>query len=102
MSRHQLIDRVNGNLPGQRQPPGPDSTVGIIVSQGAKPDVLIRVTIRNRKHLLYPLVESLGKQRQVVGSVEFRIPQLLWLRIERSVREWNARTYLGPSLLPSL
>ena len=73
MSRRQFINRVSVSLPGQRYSPSLDSIVGVIVSRRAKFDVLIRTTIRNRKDLLRPFVELLGKRRQVFGSVEFGI-----------------------------
>ena len=76
MSQHQLIDEVSANLPSQRQPPSPDSTAGIVISWGAKSDILIRGTIQNRKDLLHSFVEFLGKKRQVIGGVESGILQL--------------------------
>jgi len=102
MSQRQFINRANVSLPSQSYPPGLDSVVGIIVSRRAKLDVLIRMAVRSRKDLLHPLVELPGKRRQVFGGVEFRILQLLWLRVEQSVCGWNVRTHLGPSPLPSL
>jgi hypothetical protein len=69
------------SLPGQCQSPRLDSTAGIVVSQGAKFDEFIRITIRHRKHLLQPVIEPLGKRCQVLGGVEFGILQLLWPRL---------------------
>jgi hypothetical protein len=45
MSRRRFINRVNVGLPSERQLPAPDSTAGIIVSWGAKFDVLIHIAI---------------------------------------------------------
>ena len=70
--------------PSQRQLPGLDSTLGVIISWGAKLDVLVLIAAQRRKDLLHPFVELLGKRCKVVGGVEFRILQLLWLRVERS------------------
>ena len=83
MSRYQIINGVSASLPSQRQPPGSDPAVGIIVSWGTKFDVLIRVAIRNRKDLLYAIIEPLGKCCQVFGGVELGMLQLLWLWVER-------------------
>ena len=66
----QFVSRVSVSLPGQCQPPALDSTVGIVISQGAKFDVLILMTIRRRKDLLYPFVKFLGKRCQVLGGIE--------------------------------
>jgi len=79
-----FINRTSASLPGQRQPPEPNSTVGIIVSRGAKFDIVIRTTIRSREGLLDTFVEPLGKRCQVFGGVEFGILELFWLRVERS------------------
>ena len=65
------INRAGVSSPSQRQPPGPDSTFGIIISRRAEFDVLIRITVRSRKDLLHPFVELLGKCCQIVGGVEF-------------------------------
>jgi hypothetical protein len=65
--------RIGGasvSLPCQRQPSSPDPIVGIIVSWGTKSDVLVRGAVRNRKDLLHPLVEPLGKRREVFWGVE--------------------------------
>ena len=70
------------NLPSQRQPPGFDSAVRVIISRGAKFNELIRQGIRARKDLLYAFVELLGKRCQIFGGVEFGILQLVWLRVE--------------------
>ena len=75
MSQRKFINRVSANLPSQRYLPAADSIVGIIVSRGAKFDVLIRTTIR--EDLLHPFVERLGKRFQVFIVVEFGISQLL-------------------------
>jgi len=75
MSRCQIIHRVSANLPSQRQLATTDSVVGIVVSRGAKFDVLIPTTIG--KYLLHSFVERLGKRFQVFVVVEFGISQLL-------------------------
>ena len=77
----QIISSVSLDLPSQSQPPGPDSAAGITISRGAKFDVLICVAIRHRKDLLHPFIEPLGKRFQVLGGVEFRMFQFLWLRL---------------------
>ena len=64
------IGRVNMSLPCQRQPPGPDPIVGVIVSWRTKSDVLVRGAVRNRKDLLHSFVEPLGERRQVFWGVE--------------------------------
>ena len=61
MSGRQSIVKMS-DLPCQHQLPGSDPIVGIIVSRGAKFDVLVRMTIRNRKDLFYAFVEFLGKR----------------------------------------
>ena len=71
--RVRLIDGVGTRLPSQRQSPGLDSTVGVIVPRGAKFDVLSRLVVR--KYLLYPFVKPLGKRVQILGGVESRTPQ---------------------------
>ena len=75
MSWCQIIHKVSTNPPSQRQLPATDSVVGIVVSRGAKFDVLIPTTVR--KDLLHPFVERLGKRFQVFVVVEFGISQLL-------------------------
>jgi len=77
-------NRMGINLPGQCQPPGLDSTVGIVVSWGAKLDIMIRLTVRSRKGLLNTVIKPQGKRCQVIGGVEFGILQLGWLWVERS------------------
>ena len=93
MSQPQLIHRVSASLPSQPELPTLDSTFGVSFSRGEEFDVLIRVATRNRKGLLHPFVESLGKCCQVFGGVEFGMLQLLWLQVERSVCEWNVWTH---------
>ena len=82
MFGHQLINAVSVGLPSQRQLPGLDSALGIIISRGAEFDVLILAVIRSRKNLLHPHVEFLGKLCEVFEGVEFGIFQHLWLRVE--------------------
>ena len=82
MFGHQFINAVGVGLPSQRQLPGLDSALGIIISPGAEFDVLILAVIRSRKDLLHPFVESLGKLCKVFGGVEFGFLQLLWLQNE--------------------
>ena len=89
MSQRRFINSVSVGLPSQRQPPGPNSTARIVVSRGAKSDILIRIAIRHRKNLLYPFVEPLRERCQIFGGVEFGILKLPWLRVERSVYERN-------------
>ena len=79
--RCQFISSVSARLPRQCQPPGLQSNVGIIVSWRPKLDVLIRMLIRSRKHLLHPFVELLRERCYVFGGVEFRILQLLCLQV---------------------
>jgi len=73
MSRRQFVNGVGASLPSQRQPPSPDSVVWIVVSRGAKLDILIRDVVRHRKDLLYTFVELLGKRFQVLRGIEFGI-----------------------------
>ena len=96
----QSITKEDVNLPSQRQPPSPDSVLGVIIPLGAESDVLSRLVIREDP--LYPFVELLGKCRQVPGGVEPGTPELLWLRLEQSTREckWGVRAHLGPSPSP--
>lgn len=63
------------SLPSQRQPPGPDSIIGIIIPRGAKHDVLSRLIIR--KDPLCPSVKLLGESVQVLGVVELGTSELL-------------------------
>ena len=98
--RCRFVSRMSTDLPGQHQPPGLYSTLGIVIPCGAKFDVLRRSVAR--KDSLHPFVESLAERCQVLGGVEFGIPQLLWLQIGRSVRGRNDGTHLGPSVSPSL
>ena len=100
MIRHQVINRTSTSLPGQSQSTGLDSTVGITILRGAKFDVLSYLVVR--KNLLYPIIEPLGKRFQVPWSIESRAPQPPWLRVGQSISEWNVKTHLGPSPLPSL
>ena len=94
MSRRKFVQKVSANLPSQCQLSGLDSTAGIIISRRAKLDILVRMAIRNRKDLLYPSVKLLGKCCQVLGGVEFRILQLLWLRLsDLSVNEMFEHTF---------
>ena len=74
----KLINRLSVSVPGQRQLAEPNSTAGIIVSRGAKFDIVICTTVRSRKGLLDTFVEPRGKRCQVFGSIEFGILQLLW------------------------
>ena len=74
------------SLPSQCQLPGLDSALGIIISRGAKLDILVLMAAQRRKDFLQPFVELLGKCCKVVGGVEFGMLQLLWLRVERSAR----------------
>jgi len=62
-------------LPCQRQFPGLDSALDIIIPRGPKSDVLSPLVIR--KELLYPFVKLPGKRIQVLGGVECGTPQLL-------------------------
>ena len=71
------------SLPCQRQPSSPDPVLGIIVSWGAKPDVLVRGAVRRREELLHPLIEPLGERGQVFQGVVLGIPQLLYSTGER-------------------
>ena len=64
------IGGVSMSLPCQRQPSSHDPIVGVTVSWGTKSDVLFRGAIRRRKDPLHPLVELLGKQRQIFWGVE--------------------------------
>ena len=82
MFRHQFINTARVSLPGQQQLPSLDSTLGIIISQGAKLDILVLVAAQRRKDLLQSLVELLGECCQILGGVEFGMLQLLWLRVE--------------------
>ena len=75
--QHRHIVGASVSLPSQRQPPGPDSIFGIIVSRGAKFDILVRITVRSRKDLFHPLVKLLGKSCEVARGVEFGVLQLL-------------------------
>ena len=74
-SGYQFVSKVSVSLPGQCQLPALDSTPGIVISRGAKFDVLIPMTIQSRKDLLHPFVELLRKRCQVLSGVEFRILQ---------------------------
>ena len=67
-------------LPSQHQSPTRNPAPGVIIPRGAKFDVLKHLIIR--EDLLYPLVEPLGKCRQVLGGVEPGTIELLWWRIE--------------------
>ena len=91
MSRSRFINKVSVNLPSQRYPPGLDSVVEIVVSRRTKFDVLICTATRGRKDLLHPFVELLGERCQVLGVVEFRIRQLLWLGPGRAIGLWVER-----------
>ena len=83
--RCRFVGGTSTDLPGQHQPPGPYSILGIFIPCGAKFDVL-RLLVA-RKDPLHPFVESLAERCQVLGGVEFGTPQLPWLQIGRSVRE---------------
>ena len=72
-----FTDVVNVSSPSQRQLPGLDSTLGIIISWGAEFDELIFMAIRSRKNHLQPFVKLLGKFCNIVGGVEFGVFQLL-------------------------
>ena len=76
----QSINRASLNLPSQRQSPCLDSTREIIVSRGAKSDILSRLIIREDP--LDPFVEFLGKCCQVLWGVELGTTKLLWLRVQ--------------------
>ena len=82
MFRHQFINTVRVNLPSQQQLPGLYSTFRIIISRGAKLDILVLMAAQWRKYFLQPFVELLGKCCQILGGVEFGMLQLLWLRVE--------------------
>jgi len=73
----QFINGVSERLPGQCQPPGLDSNLRVIISRRSKLDILIRILVRSREHLLHSFVKLLGKRCQVLGGVECRILQLL-------------------------
>ena len=73
----QRVNRATVSSPRQRQPPGPDSTVGIVISRGTKFDILIRIAVRSRKDLFHPLIKLLGKCCEVARGVEFGVLQLL-------------------------
>jgi len=61
-------------LPFQRQPPAPDPMFRVIVSRGAKPDVVSPLVVC--KDPLHPFVEPLRKCVQVPGGVEFGLSEL--------------------------
>jgi len=65
---------MSASLPSQRQPPGSYPVLGIIIPHGAKFDILGCLVVR--EYLLHTFIESLGKHRQVLGSVESGAPQL--------------------------
>ena len=69
----QFVNRVKVSLRSQRQPPGPDSILGIVIPWGAKSDILRWLVVR--KDLFYPVVKLLGKCRQVLGGVKLGTPQ---------------------------
>ena len=77
LSADSFVHSVSASLPSKRQLPAIDPIGGIMVFRGAKFDVLIRTTIRNRKHLLYLFVELPGKRFQFPGVVESGLLPLL-------------------------
>ena len=76
----QFLNRLNASPPCQRKPPGLDSTIGIIIPQGSKSDVLSCLIVREDP--LYPFIELLGKCPQVLRGVELGTLPLLWLTVE--------------------
>jgi len=71
---------MSPSIPSQHQPPGLDSILRVAISQGPEFDVLRHLIIR--KDHLYAIVKFLDNRCKDLGGVEFRTPQLLWLRVE--------------------
>jgi len=91
-----IENRAGTRLPSQRQPPGSDSKVCIVIPLCAKFDVLRCLVIR--KDPLHSFVELLGKRCQVIGGIEFRTPQLLCLQVgDRPASGVLGRTLNGSS-----